>query len=81
MLKWVPEEKNENLEEDEFEYYCFPEQEYFERVKNTNGGRVFTFHSKMNEERYFFWMQHPDDSNDQEFIEKVNDKINQEESN
>ena len=75
-------ENETDLEKNEFEYYCFPEQEEMVKVKKSNGGRVYTFHSKMNEERFFFWMQDPDESKDQEFVANLNKHINlEDESN
>jgi hypothetical protein len=37
---------------------------------------VFTFYSKLNEDRYFFWFQDPDESKDSEFVTRLNKEIN-----
>lgn len=47
-----------------------------EQVKKTNGGRVYTLYSKLNEERFFFWFQDPDESKDGEFMSRINKEIN-----
>ena len=47
-----------------------------EKVKKTNGGRVYTLYSKLNEERFFFWFQDPDESKDEEFLARINKEIN-----
>lgn len=74
-MRWLPFEETD-LEKNEWEYYCFPEQESMERVRKTNGGRVFTLYSKLNEERFFFWLQDPDESKDTDFIVRINKEIN-----
>lgn len=37
---------------------------------------MYTLHSKLNEERFFFWLQDPDESKDVEFMNRLNKEIN-----
>lgn len=59
-----------NLEND---IYVFEFDAKFSRLKS---GRVFLLHFESYDEKYFFWMQEPDASKDDEICKKVNDLIN-----
>ncbi len=48
----------------------------FEKVKRTNGGRIYMLRFTSFEDKYFFWMQHPDETEDRVFMNKVNEYIN-----
>jgi 26S proteasome regulatory subunit N13 len=48
------------------------------KVKKTNGGRIFMLKFESYEDKYFFWMQTPDESEDEVFVKKLNDAINSE---
>jgi hypothetical protein len=37
---------------------------------------VFNLYSKLNQERFFFWFQDPDESKDNDFVKKLNKEIN-----
>ena len=36
----------------------------FSKVKKTNGGRIYYLHFNSFDEKYFFWLQEPDETKD-----------------
>ena len=61
---------------EEITLYVFAGDAIFEQVNNTNGGRVYYLHFQSFEDRYFFWMQEPDETKDKDFVKQLNELIN-----
>lgn len=57
------------------EFYCFPGMTFFDKVRKTNGGRIFYLLIDF-DCKEFFWMQEPDASKDDTICKQVNDIIN-----
>merc|ERR1711935_36745 len=60
----------------ENELYVFPGSSFFDRVNKTNGGRIFHLNFADFDDKYFFWLQEPDQSKDDHIVKQVNDIIN-----
>ena len=54
----------------------FPEEASVSKVPQCKTGRVIVLIFKSSDRKLFFWMQEPDDSKDDEFLEKLNNYLN-----
>jgi len=58
------------------ETYVFQGMTFFDKVRKTNGGRIYYLFIKEWDMKMFFWMQEPDESKDDTLAKQVNDIIN-----
>ena len=71
IFKW----KDERTGKEEINLYLFENDAVFERLANSPG-RCFWLHFNSYEDRYFFWFQNPDESQDNVTVQRINELIN-----
>lgn len=54
----------------------FPDEAEFKKVPQCTTGRVFVLKFKPSSRRFFYWSQEPKDDKDEEWVNKINEYIN-----
>lgn len=61
----------------ELNFMVFPQEAVFEKVPTgRDGDRIYQFKYTTTERRYYFWMQEPLDTADEDNVKKLNEYIN-----